>query len=199
MKRVEEFFLALDRACPAATPATRLHIIGSTALMLQTGYERGTKDADVLETTTLSAGTRALLLSLGGPDSDLYRRHRMYVEIVGSGIPFLPMPSRYHALDALNAEMRCLSLEVLDVTDVAVAKLKPFRPHDVADIRAMIERGHVDHGAFVRRFESALDRFLGDARAAEELPRYIERFNRIERDYFDVEETAIELPEWLDR
>ena len=89
MSPVEALLRALDLswAWPGPSPL-RLEIIGSTALMLQTGYERGTKDADVFETTTLSIDTRDMLLSLGGPDSELSRRHRMYVEIVGSGIPF---------------------------------------------------------------------------------------------------------------
>jgi hypothetical protein len=55
--------------------------------MLQTGYERGTKDSDVLETAAITVAVKARLLVLGGEGTDLHRRHRLYVEVVGNGIP----------------------------------------------------------------------------------------------------------------
>ena len=50
MQAVEAFLKDIDAAWPSAHAKIRLRIIGSTALMLQTSYERGTKDSDVLET-----------------------------------------------------------------------------------------------------------------------------------------------------
>jgi transcriptional regulator with XRE-family HTH domain len=47
---VHDFFRDLDAAWPASSePPIHLRIIGSTALMLLTDYDRGTKDSDVLE------------------------------------------------------------------------------------------------------------------------------------------------------
>ena len=51
MPALEAFFTDLDQAWtePVEHPIA-LHLIGSTALMLPTSYQRGTKDSDVLET-----------------------------------------------------------------------------------------------------------------------------------------------------
>ena len=58
--------------------------------MLQTDYERGTKDSDVFDTVDLAAETKAQLLRVAGRDSELAKRRLMYVDIVANGIPFLP-------------------------------------------------------------------------------------------------------------
>jgi len=88
---IRDFFEDLNgRWGPPTGAKVPLRIIGSSALMLQTGYERGTKDSDVLETAAITVAVRARLLALGGEGTDLHRRHRLYVEVVGNGIPFLP-------------------------------------------------------------------------------------------------------------
>ena len=47
-------------------PRITLRIIGSTALFLQTDYERGTQDSDVLETRDIDAAAKKRLLPIGG-------------------------------------------------------------------------------------------------------------------------------------
>lgn len=51
MNLVDDFFEELDRLWTPEEGGRRipLHVIGTTALVLQTNYERGTKDGDVLE------------------------------------------------------------------------------------------------------------------------------------------------------
>ncbi|MGH7293510.1 MAG: DUF6036 family nucleotidyltransferase [Polyangiaceae bacterium] len=131
MTRIGDFFADLDAhwGAPAGSK-TPLRIIGSTALMLQSGYDRGTKDSDVLETAAITASVKAHLLAVGGKGSDLHRRHRLYVEVVGHAIPFLPQRALYHPQAELNARLRNFDLEVLDVVDVAVSKLKRFHGDD---------------------------------------------------------------------
>lgn len=76
-----------------------LRVIGSTALVLQTDWERGTKDSDLLETLDLDERSRSRLLELAGPDSALARRWRMHLDVVSNGIPFLPQVPKWHAID----------------------------------------------------------------------------------------------------
>jgi hypothetical protein len=193
---VEEFFQAIDRAWSGDAGAkVRLSVIGSGALMLQVRYERGTKDSDVLETTDLSAETKARLVSIAGPGTPLHQQWKLYLDVVGNGIPFLPSGARWHPLRALNAELENIELHVLDVVDVVVSKLKRFNANDQADIDAMIQRGLVPHDELVARFCSAVDVFIYDARASD-LPKYIEHLHRVERDMLDADETEIELPSW---
>jgi hypothetical protein len=60
MTLLDDFFADLDREWDLdSTVRVPLHIIGSSALMLQTDYARGTKDADVLELHGLPAAVRA--------------------------------------------------------------------------------------------------------------------------------------------
>ena len=81
---------------------------------------------------------------------------------------------------------------------MVITKLKPFRPTDIADITAMIDRGHITHEQFLSKFQSAIDRFADSATRAAKLSKIVENFNQGERDYFGVEETEIELPPWVD-
>lgn len=171
MPLLHDFFREID-ARWNGPPGTRvrLRILGSSALILQTDYERGTKDSDVLETHDVTADVKKRLLDLAGAGTDLHTRHRIYLDVVPNGIPFLPRRAVYHGLTDLNATLRHLALEVLDVVDVVVAKLKRFHANDRSDIAAMVDLDLVPHEQLVSRFREAADSFAGDARV-EELPR----------------------------
>lgn len=199
MTPICDFFEDLDgRWGPATGAKIPLRIIGSSALMLQTGYERGTKDSDVLETAAITVAVKARLLALGGEGTDLHRRHRVYVEVVGNGIPLLPQQAIYHPQTEVNARLGNFDLEALDVVDVVVSKLKRFHADDRGDIEAMVELELVPHARLVERFREAVDTFLGDARA-EDLPRYWRNLNTVERDFLRVTETEVDLPDYIDR
>jgi hypothetical protein len=194
---IGDFLKDVDRRW-AAKPSGKivLRIIGSAALMLQTGYERGTKDSDVLETDVVTDAVRGRLLELGGAGTELHHRHRLYIDIVARGLPFLPQVPLCHRLVDLNRALTNLEFEVLDVVDVVVSKLKRFNANDVDDIRAMVDRDLIVHRRLVARFRSAVDVFSGDARA-EELPTYVSHLHRVERDFLNVPESKIDLPDWI--
>ncbi len=67
---IGDFFEELDGLWTAggtgASAKVRLRLIGSTALMLQTSYARGTKDSDVLETSDLTDDVRRRLRERAG-------------------------------------------------------------------------------------------------------------------------------------
>ena len=197
MSIVEMFFREIDAgwAWPAPAPI-QLRLIGSTALMLQTSYERATKDSDVLETLDLARETKQRLLAVAGPGTDLHRRRRLYLDIVGNGIPFLPWPPRWCHVGPLERDLRHFQVVVLDVIDVIVSKLKRLHTNDFADIAAMVERDLVPHAALIERFRSAVDSFSGDARASD-LPKYVRNLHRVERDVLGVDESELELPSWI--
>ena len=65
-----------------------------------------------------------------------------------------------------------------------------------AEIDPLVELDLVSHGRFVQRFREAVDYFSGAARA-EDLPKYVGNFHQVERDLLVVEETDIELPNWI--
>jgi hypothetical protein len=175
---IRNFIKDLDRDWTSAAPAKiRLRIIGSTALMLQADYERGTKDSDVLETADLDGETRARLQRNAGPGSVLHARHKLYLEIVSSGLPLLAQAPKWRDVADLNWDLTHFQVEVLDVVDVVVSKLKRFHATDVRDIEAMIDRGLVDHAALIERFRSAVDCYGMDSRA-DDLPKYVANLHR---------------------
>jgi Nucleotidyltransferase of unknown function (DUF6036) len=193
---VEDFFVDLDRVWRFPDRRIPLKIIGSAALMLQTDYQRGTKDSDVLDTIDLTREIRDRLIELAGPGTALWQRHRVYIEIVASGIPFLPVASSWHPWVPVGEPLRCFELFALDVVDVVVSKIKRLNANDLDDITAMIEQGRVPHDRLVERFRGAVDVFAYDARA-DDLPGYVDNLHRIERDLLGVDETDIELPRWV--
>jgi hypothetical protein len=198
VQTVRDFLKDVDRGWRGGPEGKiRLNIIGSVALLLQSNYERGTKDSDVLQTAQLSDDTKRRLIELAGEKTLIHQRHHLYLDVVANGIPFLPHGPLYHAMLDLNASLAHFEIHVLDVVDVVVSKLKPFRGSDRDDIRAMIARGLVPHDRLVARFRDAVDDYFADARAEEGLPRYVGNLHVVERDDFDVDETEIELPSWI--
>jgi hypothetical protein len=194
---VHDLIRAIDQAWSGSDSKILLRIIGASALGLRTGYDRGTKDSDVLETAELDRETKARLLELAGPDKPLAKRHQIYIEFVASGLPLLPQTPNWVDLPELNQDLEHFRVEVLDVTDVVVSKLKRLHGNDKRDIDAMIDRRMVSHPFLIERFNAAVDYLLLDSRAAD-LPRYIENLHEVERDLFLVDETEIELPSWID-
>lgn len=197
---IEELLRDLDHALVLqdGEPAhVSLRIIGSTALFLQTDYRRGTKDSDVLETVDLGADVRSRILHLAGEGSLLHRKHRLYIEFVGSSFPFLAEEPSWRSVGDLNSKLRRLRVQVLDVTDVVIAKLARLHGRDREDIAAMEERGLLTHDLLLERFNSAVARIWHDARA-DDLPRIVRALHWVERDLLGVPESDIELPPWVE-
>jgi hypothetical protein len=197
VQSVRDFLAEIDRRWPGPTgERIGLRIIGSVALLLQTDYERGTKDSDVLHTADLTENTKGCLIELAGEGTEIHRRHRLYIDIVANGIPFLPHVPLYHAVDTLNASLLHFEIHALDVVDVIVSKLKPFRSNDREDIREMIRRGLVSHSRLLERFEDAVDDYAHTA-GADDIPQFVGNLNRVERDMLGVAESVLDLPDWI--
>jgi hypothetical protein len=194
MNPVEAFFGELDAGlAPPHTERIELRIVGSTALFLQTSYTRGTKDCDAVETYNFDAVVKEALLAVGGTGSSVSQRHGIYLEFVAEGLLFLPEEPRWNPLLTLNT----LDLYTLDPTDVVVAKLIRLHGDDLADIEAMVRLGLVHHERVVERFQSAVLHH-GTYGRSDLLRPTIKKFHRVERDIFGVEESDIEIPEWMD-
>lgn len=171
-----------------------LRVIGSVALMLQVEYVRGTKDGDILESQSLPPDVQARLEALGGKGTALAKRHNIYLDFVCAALPFLPSPPIFHSVEDLNRALTHFQVEALDITDVVVSKLKPFRPNDVFDIEQIAAKGFLDPEYVAERFKAALDAHSMSA-ISDDFPRYAQNLNQIERDYFFTDETQFEFDE----
>lgn len=195
---IEDFFHRIEKLWrPTNQEPIVLNIIGSIALFLQTNYIRGTKDMDILKINDLSKEIWEQLKTIAGKGSDLAQSCRLYVDLVGSGFPFMPPKPLFHPLDNLNKAFKFFSLQALDPLDVVISKLKTFRPNDLDDIRAMAERHLLNPDRLVERFELAKEHWLIGSRAPE-LRDYIEHLHVVQRDYLLVKQTVINLPDWLE-
>ena len=193
MSRPYEAFLG-DLDARWAGPRLELRVVGSTALFLQTPYNRGTKDSDVLQVGEIDAHAAALEV-LGGKGSPLHVKHAVYLDLVGRGLLFMSREAVWH-----RAELRLAHFDVvvLDVVDVVVSKLIRFHSDDRADIDAMVTGGHVPHERFLAQFLGAMDAFVYDGRS-DRLPGIIYNLHRVERDSFGLPETRIRVPDDADR
>ena len=186
MKIIDAFLIEIDRRWkPVVSPTHKINIkiIGSAALLLQIDYDRGTKDSDVLETADITPPIKEQLLTLAGKGSSLSKSHRMYLDVVANGIPFLPQHAIFHKMENINRHMKHFEIETLDITDVIVSKLKRFNANDISDVSAMVAGGWLKRNALIERFRKAVDGFIMDA-WAEVIPNYIKNLHTVERDYF---------------
>ncbi|UPT74162.1 MAG: hypothetical protein M0D55_20505 [Elusimicrobiota bacterium] len=194
MARINDFFHALDGLWkPVGREPIPLEIIGSAAIMLQCdGYDRGTKDSDVLESRESRPEVDLQLRELAGDrEKPLFKQNRFFIDIVQRGIPFLPTAPVFNAVPGLT--LKNFVVTALHPADIAVSKLKLYRPEDSDDIRALADRGLLEHGLLVKRFLLAAERFSVDARA-EDVPGYLKNLRKVERDILAVEPAALDLP-----
>lgn len=198
MSQVEDFFRDLDGSwpLPAGVPVT-LRLLGSTALILQTNFQRGTKDGDILETDQITASMESALLAHAGKGTAFHRRNRMYLEFLGAAFPFLPVNPLWHRVLPSGPDYQNFHLEVLDVVDVVIAKLARFHKTDRDDIAAMAERDLIEPQQFAERFQSAVQRWWHDARA-DDLPRIVRNFHQVQSDELFVWPSRVELPPWVE-
>lgn len=195
---IEAFFRELDQDWKATGhEPIGLHLFGSAALMLQMDYVRGTKDADIFEIEPIPKPIAKQLEELAGKDSRLFKRHGMYIQIVQSGVPFLPPRPLFHEQSELGHQLDHFKIKVMDLVDIVISKLKPFRPTDLDDIRAVIEAERLDVTKLLERFHLAKEQWLLGSRAGD-LKRIVQNLHVIQRDYLFVTETPIALPDWLE-
>lgn len=171
-------------------------IIGSSALFLQYNYSRITKDTDVIEVAEFTPEIKKQLLNIAGKESKLCKSLHLYIDIVAKAFPLLPTRPNFHTDHALNKELRHFHVEILDATDVIVSKICRFSSTDVDDIKAMVDLDAIDPQKLEERFLCAIEQWKYEARA-EKLPKIISNFHTIQRDMLDVEESIIELPDWI--
>lgn len=199
MSDVERFLRDIDARWRVAQDAPiALHILGASALGLQTNHLRGTKDSDILETADITNQVRDALLSLAGPQTELHRKHRMYIELVPQGLPFLPRRPTWNDIPQINQALVHFQVHALDVIDVVVSKIFRFNPDDQSDINAMINAELVPHARLIERFRDAFDGFLYDSRV-QQLRACVTNLHAVERDAYGTAATEFQIPDWTDR
>lgn len=135
-----------------------LHCHGGFVVAMCYGFERPTGDVDFLAIVPSEA--TSLLLSLGGRDSPLHRKHRVYLQYFG----MVDYPDNYRGrlTEMFPGTLRHLHLWALDPYDLALSKLRRNGPRDREDVRFLAEAAPLDLAILRNRYESEMRPYLGD-------------------------------------
>jgi hypothetical protein len=148
LDQIQRFLDALDAALvPVAAPDERLDLyaIGRSALILHHGLSLaggGTKDFDVVKVGDPLSPLARKALETFGEGTARARQLGLYLEMVQDGLPPLPMGFRQRCEEVKGA-WRVLRLWRLEIHDLAVTKLKCFRPQDRADLQFLCDTGQL--------------------------------------------------------
>lgn len=192
---INEFFQNIDRDWqPSGCEPIDLHIIGSTALFLKTDYDRETKDSDILQLSADKSETMSSLKILAGKGTELARKHGLYLDIVPAHVLFLPLQPDYEICTALS-KIQNFKIFVLDVHDVVVSKLLPYRTQDREDIIWLADHQLIMPSQLADRFKLAIDNL--NPEKTHHATSCIENLHEVQREILRVAETEIILPTWL--
>jgi len=99
---VNDLFNDLDIALEqkSFSQKTSLHVVGSSALFLQTDLIRKTKDTDLLEIEILDEKLKSFLTKGFGKDSPYQQKNKIYIEFVSKAFFFLPQQPIFHKIQS---------------------------------------------------------------------------------------------------
>lgn len=145
------FLSELDILLPHAV---EIRCLGAFLLAAVYAVPRFTGDLDCLEIFPSSA--TPVVEKLAGPNSRLARKHRVWVQHVGTGI--VDLPDDYERrLERLDFGFEKLQLSALEVYDLVLSKLTRNSPKDREDVKFIAQQQKLSYAV-------AYDRFVKDMR-----------------------------------
>ncbi len=130
---------------------TELHCIGGFAIVQAYGLGRATGDIDFL---VVSGSSSSGLLDVGGKESPLCKKHRIYLDVV----TVATAPEDYAARVAplYPGFWQKLRLFVLEAHDLALTKLERNFERDRADIAYLAGAGYLNAATLWERYHKEL-------------------------------------------
>jgi hypothetical protein len=156
---IEPWASFLEELDGGLSAAAELHCIGGFALDLLVNTPRVTADIDAVEVISADGGAR--VLELGGPESDLARKHMLYVQLV----TVVESPNDYESrlLKTALPGLTHLRVCVLDPYDLLLTKAQRNSPVDLADARLLVDQLQLERDRLERRFGDDLRPYLAVA------------------------------------
>ncbi len=140
------FLSELDILLP---DAVEIRCLGAFILAAVYHAPRFTGDLDCLEIFPSSA--TAIVEKLAGPNSRLARKHRVWVQYVGTGI--VDLPEDYERrLERLDFGFQKLQLSALEVYDLVLSKLTRNSPKDREDVKFIAQQQNLSYAIVYDRF-----------------------------------------------
>lgn len=135
-----------------------LHCLGGFVLTTLYRLERPTSDVDVLPLGVNHAIKS--LMNLAGEGSELHKKHKVYVQLVGVA----PVPENYEdRLTEIPSEVfKHLHLFALDPYDLALSKIERNTQRDRDDVRHLARVVPLDLDILQERYQQELRPILGN-------------------------------------
>jgi hypothetical protein len=131
---------------------TELHCFGGFVVAELFGFAtRVTADVDVIE---VRGTAPAKLAQLAGKDSELHRRHRVYIDIVS--VASVPEKYEDRLIDLLPKQFKNLRLKAFELHDLMLAKLARNIDRDREDVKRLAERPGFDPALLRQRYHDEL-------------------------------------------
>ena len=130
----------------------RLECLGGFVAVCVYGLRRYTADLDYVAAAPGNMMNR--LEELAGRGSDLYRRHKRYLQFTG----ILGLPENYEErlLPLRLPELSKLHLDVLEIYDLILSKLTRNSPKDRHDVEALARTHGLSKATLNARFENEM-------------------------------------------
>jgi hypothetical protein len=128
-----------------------LYPLGRAALILYHNLNRATRDVDIVQMRT---PLEEKAIALFGKDTDNARRLGLYLELVPQGLP--PIPHWFvKRCTEVAGDWKVLRVWQGNTHDLAVTKLKSYRPQDRQDLQFLCDRSLLDPAELRRSLEAA--------------------------------------------
>lgn len=148
-ERIEAFMTALARE---ARQEVRVYLVGGTSAVLL-GWRASTMDIDLV----IQPDSDTLLRAI----PEIKERLHLNVELASPG-HFIPVPDGWEERSRFIRAIGHATFLHYDLYAQALAKVERGHARDLADVRAMLDRGLIEAGPareYFRRMEPALYRF----------------------------------------
>jgi len=151
-----------------------LHCVGGFVLTGVYGIPRTTADLDYTDVVPFQAASE--LERIAGKDSDLAKKHKVYLQFVRVS----DYPEGYKSrLIALSLGLKKLTLLTFEPYDLLLSKLTRNSDKDMEDVRVLVQKLHLKFDVLLKRFETEM--------AVSNRERHEQTLKVVWKDYFDPE------------
>ena len=138
--------------------SVELYCLGGFVITVMYNLARSTADVDVIAITPRSEIES--LLSLAGQGSDLHRKHKVYLQLVG--VATVPDSYEERLTEIAPGSFKHVRLFALDPYDLALSKLERNTQRDRDDVKHLAQTVPFDTAILQERYQKELRPYLGN-------------------------------------
>ncbi|MGC9990122.1 MAG: DUF6036 family nucleotidyltransferase [Terriglobales bacterium] len=143
-----EFLTDVDQSL---SEAVELHCLGGFVLAAMYDIPRTTNDLDYISADPGNAYEERSRIA--GPESDLAKKHKVFLHLVGVA----DYPENYESrLTTLSLGLKKLTLRFLEPYDLLLSKLTRNNPRDMQDVQALAKKLGLRFDLLVERFQTEM-------------------------------------------